>query len=47
MDDRLKKALQELAKMKHPSVEEILHNNGYGYEARIVKEVVDSFEDSE
>jgi DNA phosphorothioation-dependent restriction protein DptG len=43
--DRLWAALQELAKMRHPSVAQILRRRGFGYEADRMDELVTAFDE--
>ena len=40
----LKEALDNLVKMKSPSLEEILRKRGFCYEANIVKDIIESLE---
>jgi predicted GNAT family acetyltransferase len=44
---KLEIAVEKLAKMKHPSVADILKKRGFGYEAGIVEEIVSAFEESQ
>jgi hypothetical protein len=44
MSNELKEALKKLAAMKEPSLEKILRKRGFGYEADVVKVVIDTFE---
>jgi hypothetical protein len=44
MSNELKEALKKLAAMKAPSLEKILRKRGFGYEADVVKLVIDAFE---
>jgi hypothetical protein len=43
----LEEALERLAKMRYPSVEKILRNNGYDVEADAVKEVLDAYKEQQ
>lgn len=45
MTRKLWDALNELEKMKVPSVSKILRKRGFGVEADVIQEVIDSFDD--
>jgi hypothetical protein len=45
--DRLWAAMQEVAKLRHPSVAEILKRRGFGYEADRMDELLSAFDETE
>jgi len=46
MDEKLKKALEEVVSMEAPSIPYLLNKYGYGYEARKVQELIDAYKES-
>jgi len=47
MTERLRKALDKLARMSHPSAAGLLKKYKYDYEAEAVEEVVQAFEEDQ
>ena len=43
--DRLWSAVMEVAKLRHPSVGEILRKRGFGYEADRIDELIAAFDE--